>query len=480
MLNEIKKGIVKGSFYTSLGQLISITFLFISTAILARFIPSKDLGLFFILLSISALLEMFTSIGLEPTLIKFQSQINIAEKDIVFYRLLTLRIYTQLIISAFYLIIILLLGNVIEEDWFLYNYYILILFNLSSIRNFLNAYLQSNKLFKSLTFVQLVQTLSKVLAYLFFTIFGSLSISNLMAIEIGSILISFIFQMNIFSNKIKIYPLNFEYIKKTISFSIPLYLNNFLHVFSARMNNFIIAYFTGLSSVASYEISRKIPDAFNRLSSSLTLVYYPYIAELLSKKNLELAENILNSYLRFLFLLYTPGLVIFYLFKEDIIYIIFSANYTNISLGVFILLIAYIFSFTSSIMGYTLVATGNSIFSFRINLTRTIMSLLFSIPLIYFYGYMGAIYSLLLSNIYSFSLSIIYLKRVRLKVNSFALLRYIFITLITISLILFFDYLFKRQFLLSILFCVIFLLLYFYNNRDLKQIFYALIRTYKK
>lgn len=474
-INEIKKGILKGSFYTSFGQLISILFLFISTAILARFTSANELGLFFLVLSISSLLEIFAALGLEPALIKFQSQVTSENRLVIFNKLFTLRLLTQLIITIFFSVSTLIIESFNKEDWLSYNYYILILFNISSIRNFLNADLQSNKLFKLLTIAQLIQTISKVCAYLLIAYTISFNIKNLIIIEIISISISIIFQFHLFKDKIKIHLIGSRYIKETISFSFPLYLNNFLNIFSARSNNFIIAYFAGLADVANYEISKKFPDAFNRLASSLTLVYYPYVAELFGGGKNELAEKVLNSYLKNLFLISVPILIIFYLVKENLIIIAFTSKYAHTSLSVFFLLSTYLFSFASSIMGYTLVASGNPKLSFRINFTRSIVTLFLSLPLTYFFAFKGAIYSLLISNIFSFLISIFYLNKIKLYVDVISIIKSIFIMIVIVALIYIFDIFFNRSFNLTLIIVFITSIIYLFFNKKLRKMFFSLI-----
>lgn len=452
-LTDIKKKIIKGSFYTSFGQIISIIFLFATTALLARYISKNDLGLFFILLTVSGFLEMLAALGLEPALVKFQSEIKASDKLHSFNKLFALRILTQIVISLFFFITTILLETTIEEQWFSYNYYIIILFNLNSLRNFFNAQLQSDKLFKSLAFIQFTQSILKILSYSFILLFSSFNISNLILVEIISVLLTFVLQLNYLKSSIHFYQLKIKDIKEIMSFSFPLYLNNFLNFFSGRLNNIIIAFFAGLPSVANYELARKIPDASYRLTSSLTLVYYPYISDLMSSKQYDLANDLLSYYIKYLYMGALPLLIIFYLLKEYIIQLIFSQSYYDISFSVFLLLITYLLSFTSSIMGYTLVASGNSKFSFQVNFTRTIISLILSIPFIYLWNYKGAIYSILISNILGLSLSIVFLKKVRINFKLYLIVNKALTLIFFVFLIYIFDLFIKRSIILTLFLC---------------------------
>lgn len=475
-LNDIRKGIVKGSFYTSSGQIISIFLLFISTVILARFIDPNELGLFFLLISISSFLEMLISFGLEPTLVKFMSEATKENKNNIFNKILSFRLTSQLFFTSFLIIINLILKIWVSENWLAYSFYILILFNFLSIRNFFNAYLQSNKSFRPLMLVHIIQPILKVSLYLVTAFISSLTINILLYVEIGSILLTILLQINYVKDKIRFELVKFDFVKRILTFSFPLYLNSFVNVFSTKINTFFIASFAGFTDVANYEIAKKIPDAFNRLASSITLVYYPYISDLFGANKIKTAENILNNYLKFFFTLSIPILLIFFIFSDEITVLVFSDNYKEISSSIFLLLTTYLFSLTSSIMGYTLVASGNPKLSFRINSIRSIISISISLPLITIYGYKGAIYSILLSNIIGFYLSIAFLKNVKIIVEKFILVKFLSIGVVIVSFIMLLDNFINRTILLSTILSIILLISYILFTRSFRRKLLLLVK----
>lgn len=483
MLKDIKKNLLKDSLITTTGQIISVVLLFLSTAIIARFLVPEDLGKFFIIISVSALIEIIISLGLEPTLVKSITTADNSDKKDIFNRLLSLRIITQLTISAIYLVTCLSLINLLNE-WYEYRYFILLLFNFSSLRNFFNAELQANKKFKTLVLIQLIQTILKVFAYLILGSINELTVINLLLIELISIGSGFIIQLHYLIKYVEFnLYLDFNYAKKIFKFAMPLYLNSFLHVFHARMNNFLIASFVNLQDVANYEISRKIPDGFSRLSASLTLVYYPFISELLFQKRTDEAEHLLNKYLKTLFSLLAPVFFIFFIFKEKIILIAFSSKYIYVSFATFLLLVIFLFSFVSSLMGYTLVAAGKPNYSFYTNLLRTVLSFILSIPLIYFWGYMGAIYSLFTSSILGFYISKYYLEKVNLKIKVWEILRSFLLVIVCISFIKFVDNYYLRSLSINLIIIFFLFLLYLLVESEFRgkiiQLWYILMKRLK-
>ncbi len=411
MASEEKQKLLRASVLTSSGQVISIILLFVSTAILARFVAPDVLGGFFIILAVSVFMETIVSLGLEPTLVKFLTSSNESEKNNIFSKLLTIRILTQVAISAFFILTVFFFEKEVG-DWSDYKYVLLSLFNISSLRNFFNAALQANKQFKLLVLIQLSQTISKVLAYLIFGLMQSLDLFTLVLIENISIGMGFIFQIKSIKIKKTVkFHINKSDLRNFLSFAFPLYLNSFLHVFTSRINNFLIAYFVNLKEVANYEISRKIPDGLNRVTSSLTLTYYPFISDLISTGRTKEANDLLNRYLSYVFSLTAPVFLLFYLFRNEITVLFFGHTYQNVSFAILLLLVVYVFNFTSSLIGYTLVAAGKPDYSFSVNLLRSLISVSSSIPLIYLFGFMGAVYSLIISNILGIFISYLYLKK---------------------------------------------------------------------
>lgn len=480
MLKDVKKGILKGSILTSSGQGISVLLLFLSTAIVARFVTPQELGTFFIIISISALIEMLISLGFEPALIKFSSLADNSEKHNIFNKFLSLRILTQILFSLLYLSLFLIIKDIIK-DWYDFKYFLLVIFNLSSLRNFFNADLQSSKEFKLLALVQITQTFSKVIAYLTLGLSHNLDIYNLLLIEIFSIGLGFLVQLkNLMSKKIFNFNFNIKDLREIITFSFPLYLNSFLQVFVSRVNNFLILFLVNIQNVANYEISKKIPDGFYRLSSSLTLVYYPYVSDLLSDNKIKESEFLLNRYLKLLVIVSMPIFAIFYLFRNEIVIIVFSSKYVDTSFAVFLFMIVFIFNFSSSLMGYTLVASGAPKYSFIVNSMKTGISLMLSIPLIYFFGFIGAIYSLMIANIVSFLINKYYLRRVKLKLYLKDIFSPFVFLIIFICFVSFIDLIVTRSIAISIFIGIIFLIIYTYLENEFKQKFLSAVHLIRK
>jgi len=111
------------------------------------------------------------------------------------------------------------------------------------------------------------------------------------------------------------------------------------------------------------------------------------------------------------------GSIAFYLFKEEIIGIVFSREYIVVALAVFILLANSALSFCAAIMGFSLVALGHNAAPLKINLFVTTASFVASYFVIPYFGYMGVIYVAFASAILGFAINYLYLRHVKFPVQ---------------------------------------------------------------
>lgn len=461
MLKDIKKNLLRGTLLTTGGQVLSVIFLFISTIILTRYFEQEVVGMFFLLMAIWMFLGMIAGLGLDPTLIQYLSSVNDEiTKTRVFNNFLFIRVTSLFIISFLFIIS----TNILEFfginfNWINYKYYISIIFTLDSLRYFFNAQLQAVKRFKELAIIQVSQSLVKVILYVSCFLLKLINIEYLLIAEVISILSAFIIQQ--FLSQIKLdfkFSMNRSDLKSLMNFSLPLYMNNFLHIFATRVNSFIIASYSTITDVAFYEISKKIPDGLGRLSTGLVQVYYPYISELFMQKKLKDANNIIDTYIYSISIAYLPIFSLIYFFNKELTIFLFSENYLKSAFPLVIFVFIYFLGLINSLLGYTIVASGKPRRSFEINLYRTIISLLISFALVPFIGFYGAVYSLLIGNIFGFIFSFYALKKISISLN---LNKYLLPFLIAIPFFITHYFLYIKNFnwMISSIFFVIILIL---------------------
>ena len=295
MDKNFKRNFLKGSVATSLGQITSIGLQFISTMFVVRSVVKHDFGIFSLILVISIILTTIGGLGLNTTLIKYISSTEKEKHSNKIQELVNLRITSLVIIS----IVFAILGysvNLFDPQINHFVFQIIIIFILSSLREFYYAQLQGLRKFKEFAFIQFSSALSKFIAIIIGSILNLIDLRFLIYTEIGALLLSFIIQQFLVPTNIKFnFKLNINKIKNIMKFSYPLYFNNLLAVVNNRTNAFIVTGFLGAVSFANYEVAGKIPDAFNRVYNSFVLVFFPNISYLVSEDKKEDAHRLINT-----------------------------------------------------------------------------------------------------------------------------------------------------------------------------------------
>lgn len=474
MNSAFSRGIIKNTIITSFGQIITILFLFVSSILLARFMPAKELGTFFLIMAVWMFLQMVGNLGLEATLVKYISSKIDGNKNDIFIKLLIIRTISLITIAIiFYLVSLLFV--IINETINQYSFLIILIFTLDSLRNFFNAELQGSKKFRDLILVQITQATAKIILYVSAIFFNHLTISYLLYIEILSIIISFIVQQ--FLTSIKLYPIckiSFAEFKEVMRFSFPLYMNNLLGVFSNRINSIIIASFSNVVNVAFYEVGKKIPDGFSRLSSSLTMVFYPYISELFSENNKEKAKQLIEKYINSISLIAAPVILTSFIFRNEIIILLFSSKYSASSLAFSLFTVSFYFGLTSTILGYTLVAANKPTLSFNVNLSKTIIALILTLLFTPSMGFIGAVYSIFISSILGWFFSFYALKTVQISLSPIKFMYPVLLTIPFISLTLYLQYADSKTFFLSSIIILLFISVEYLMFNDFQKLVHYL------
>jgi O-antigen/teichoic acid export membrane protein len=244
-----------------------------------------------------------------------------------------------------------------------------------------------------------------------------LSLQGLLYIEIISQLIEVFLQL-FFTRPLllSLSPRNIktESVRNLARFSVPLYSNNMLTLLYDRSSTFLIGALLNPISVAAFEVALKIPDGFMRLFSSFIVVYFPSLSGLFAKGNWNDAHRMMKSSL----VLLSTGIVflvlVSFLFAKEIVLALFSKEYLEVSLAFAFLMLNFCLRAISNILGYSLVAAGHASAPIKANIVASIVNIIGSLLLIKMFGYIGAIYSLLLMNITSQVVYELLLRRVGL------------------------------------------------------------------
>lgn len=409
---------LKSSFFTSLGTSSTIVFHFFSIMIMTRYVSRVELGLYFLILAIVQLFKIISGLGLDLTLVKFLSDDNTQ----VHQHALTSVIVTRLLVLPIIGGIVYLTGNLIlplfGEGLTTYLFYIPILFSLTSFRELFFHLMQGLQQFSKYAVVQVFSAVVKFVLILMFS--SQLSLLHLIYIELIMLSVSLIVQigvipfrsLGVFSTKI-----NRKLWRSVIMFGLPLYYTSVLTVGYNRSSVLLIGYFLNPASIAAYEVAQKIPDGLLRLFKSFVTVYFPNLSKLFSQGNVKAAQQLISKSL----VLFSVGLIFValfsFLFRQEIVLLIFSENYLDISLAFSLLMLDVYLRVTSNIMGYSLVSAGYPSISARVNTVSIVINLVSSVIMIPKFGFIGAVYSLLIMDAVAQSSYCFYLIRAGIRPN---------------------------------------------------------------
>ncbi len=393
---------LKGSALTSLGTAASIICHFLSIIIITRTMTAAEYGIFIILLAMVHLLSILSNFGLNLTLVKFTASENGTDPRAVLRLVLLLRFISLSFISILFYPVRMVVLSFFSADAAAYVPFILILLYLNSFKELFYNYLQGLNLFRKYTIVQVVSAIIRVLAILLFALLQKLSLPNLITIEVITQGASLgLLVMLIPSGHLGRLRFHRQIFRSLIQFSGPLYLNNLLAFIMERVNVLIIGAYMNPVSIAYYDIAHKIPDALRRLFSALIIVYFPHSAKLFSEKSKYHGQRFMNTTLEWCAIAISILTLVSFLFRHEIIALLFSGKYAPAAMAFAILMLAFYFRAISSIMGYSLVSAGYPGISVKANAISGLLNFLGCLWLIPKYGFMGAVYSILLANILS-------------------------------------------------------------------------------
>ena len=416
MDKQLKKNILKGSAATSIGTISGMVFQFLTVMILARYVTKDDLGIYVLVIVVSGMLNLLGGLGLGLTMVKYIASNIIEEKEDVLFPVLLIRAFGCLLFGVLFLLLGRHITQIFNENLYNYAWYIIAIFILANFRDLFYNLMQGLKLFKQYSIVNVTSSVFRVLVILPFLILNKLDIQNLLIIEILATFQPVFHQLLVipFNKYLRVKPTTKSF-KKVINFSIPLYLNNLVDFINNQMNIFIIGAYLNPAGVANYDIARKVPQALKKIFSSYMVVYFPNLAALFSNKDKKEAVNLIEKSISIFSITAILLFLFSFLFRNKLTLLLFSARYEEVSLGFALLILNFFVDRLGNLMGFPFLPAGHPSVPTWVNAVGSVISIGLSLLLVPIYGYMGAIYALLIMNpILAF---LYYLFMLRYKIN---------------------------------------------------------------
>jgi len=427
MNNKLITNLLKGSISTSVGQISTIGFHFLSIMLMTRYMPKEDFGIYLLILLVVHALKILSGLGLDLTLVKFVVNDDIAENNKTFWVIVLVRFAQLMLISIlFYSLGKYLLPHLDQRlnDYIIYIPLIVILMSYRELFFFL---LQGLRQFKRYAVIQVLSAFTKFLLITAFLLWSGLSVTRLLYVEILTYFLSVIVQLVFIPRYfLKFSHWDSQMFNALLKFGIPLYLNNILTYARERISMILIAAFLNPVSVAYFGVAQKLPEAFARMFKSFIIVYFPNLSKFFSEGKTREARDLLNYSLILSTTVISALVLISFLFKEEIVVLIFSEQYRDAATAFSILVLSFCFFAVSSLMGYSLVSAGYPAVPAKVNSVITLLNFGLSVVLIPKYQYMGAVYAILMMNVSSLIFYSYYLKKIGIRVDQLQYFKPIF------------------------------------------------------
>ena len=471
-LNKSLKIITKGAFIVLIGLFFSKIFGYLFKVLLAR-TSSAGFGLFSLGLAIVNLAAIVSILGIDAGILRyiayFNSKKNLRRIKGAFLFAIKLTFPTSLLISTSLFIlapqISLLIFN--KPDLTIFIRILSLTIPLIVIREIFISSVKALKQIKYEVYSKnIAENVSKLMISLVILYFG-FKILGLVFAYFFAILISFFFAWYYFKkvfkflNKTKpLYTNN-----KILFYSIPLIFSGLANTVMSWTDTLILGVFKPASDVGIYNATLPTAQLMYIIPYALMSLFLPVLTELHAKnKSLEL-KRIYQITTKWILAANLIPLVLFYIFSQDILRIIFSEEYTAGAVVLVILALGYFIHFTTTSSYYVLLTFNKTKVTLIIATVGLILNIILNLILIPQSGIKGAAIATAISLILIGILRYLYCYKIlNLNFLTFKMVRLFLVGIFSFIILYFIKGLFITNNLLTIILVSLIFILIFISS----------------
>ena len=432
--------LITGTFSTGIGRLVTIVFGLLCTIIYTRWLPKEEYGSFVLLQLTIYLVISLSGFGIETSLTKFLASSNEENSK---HQIINTAVYFR-IITAIIASTILIVGRELfykEAQSSLYIellMYLPALVIIEAIGNLFSEVFMGTMKFVLFGVMDIIYSFASFFLTIILVIWFHQGVVGLVYARLIPKTLAMLFA---FFHLRQYFRIRFDFIllKKLLRFGFPLYINNILNFFFSKADTFLIGMFLGTADVALYEIARKIPESLEMLYNAFRVVFFPIITNIFASGKSDHFTKVLNDANRLLTFVGVFSALLAFLFRKEIITIIFSERYLPCAPAFALLMFAFTLIVLDSNLGFSLVAIGDPDKSPIINIIRTIICFTGYLIIIPVFGVVGAVMANLIGVLLVNPLNVYFLRRRNISVKFSVYLKPIFLYGLLISLILGLD-----------------------------------------
>lgn len=382
------------------GNLISIVLAFVATIIIARFITQAEYGIYLALFAWSTLIAELADFGINTSLSiffpKLLKQKKFNEVKIIYATAFKLELMVGILVMlASYLLLPLIrqtifidIGRILLVITVIETFFI----QLTGFAVMTQAAYQK---FKEFAYVTVFFGFSRLLFILIFWFFGKITLLNILLIQLASSILNVLYAQTFSKFPLKIKEFRLDTVKQIFKYSGFMGVTKIISAIVNRLDLLMLLPLAGATATGVYGAASRIAQIYPFLVTGFGQVIAPKMATFENGREAApfLKKSILVSFL-FLF-----TIIIFYLFAQPIILLLFGATYLE-SIGVFRNLLL-------ALTGYILSVPFTTLLVYTYKRPQLLTVLVFiqlviisvgNMILIPRFGYLGPTYSLTLAN----------------------------------------------------------------------------------
>ncbi len=356
----------------------------------SRLFAPVEFGAYSLAIAISSILFTLTDLGLSQNLLALSSYSKNKQKEVI-YAAIYIKLLANVILS-----LVLFIACIIQaESIVLRTLFVLSLANLLlTLPAGMRQYLLDNKCYSAITSSDVISSWSLQLLKYIFASFGFSVVFQAVAQLISVILQAIVVSRALFARQLTIARVPLRTLKSSIYQSKDYLFSSIVVFLYVKADQVVLAAMHGNASLAPYSLSVMIIES--------TMVLYPVITSIFSASiSSNSARQAQQSIIKMNASLYFVGLSVFIItliFSFWLVPVLFASKYPNLQANILILSPCMLIAALTSSLILQFQHEGRRREILLANTYTALASILFSVPLIYYYKSIGASFATTLSS----------------------------------------------------------------------------------
>jgi O-antigen/teichoic acid export membrane protein len=405
--------LIFGMFWTLAGNAIATVSALLGTMLLARLLSPREIGTYFLLFSLVTIAAVIAQFGLSKSTVRLIAESigkdqSSSPRDVVRSIFILASVTTSIICAVLYFYGIDFIKESIfkSDDILLLKPIIIIWIAMLVVRALTMESFRGLHNIKLATLYgePLTRTILACLLFVLWFFYRESNLYTVTIIAVASIGIIVVIGVSVLYRKISSYPIkeSMPY-ADILNISWPLFVVTLTNVSLSQADIWIIGAFKNESEVALYGAAAKLALIIGSSFNIINMVVPPLIVELNKKKNKNELESLVRAAATFAVIPSSIIILVFMLFSEHVLAIIYGEFYRNASLLLVILSVGQFVNVCTGSAGVILSMTGNQNILMRITTTSAAFMLIGGVLVAPYYGSTGvatvAATAMILSNI---------------------------------------------------------------------------------